>query len=99
MFTKDWLQEKIAEHIRLKEAAQMDRNNDEFYKQLGMVLALREIQTEFTKPPEKKEPKPKVDHDETYRKIVKYYIDKKGYTPEQAANVAINVIKGQQVLD
>ncbi len=40
---------------------------------------------------------PKVmDHDKVYADIVKYYIEKKGYTPEEANRVALKVVEEQQ---
>lgn len=37
----------------------------------------------------------KFDAEETYAKLVKYYVDKKGYTPERANAIAQKIVQQQ----
>ena len=37
-----------------------------------------------------------MDHDKVYADIVKYYIEKKGYTPEQANQIALKIVEEQK---
>jgi len=59
----------------------------------AVKLALESVFLKYTESP-KGEPKSlkEFDADETYKKVVTYYIDKKDYTKEQAHEVAVSVV-------
>ncbi len=101
MFKKKWLQKQIDDHIKLKEKYQVDPfQKDSFNQELGKVVVLREILLEFTKPPSRNTNEnvqtKEFDHDKTFEKIVKFYIDKKGYSKEAAVKIAIIQIHNQK---
>lgn len=89
--SKVWLQEQLDEAVKLKEKNQ-SLQNSEYYLQLGKVIALRTVMSELTKVPVKGESK-KIDVEKTFESIVKFYIDKKGYTKQQANAVAEKVVR------
>lgn len=75
---KDWLQEQIDNAVKERELASKENRNDDEQKELGKVIAFREVMAELTKPPEQKSKqqiKKKATLDETYSKIVKYYME------------------------
>lgn len=57
-------------------------------------LALERVMTKYTESPSKtsKVLKP-FDKDETFKKVLKFYIDEKGYTLQQANDVAKAVVE------
>lgn len=63
----------------------------------AIKLALERVFLKFTELPTKGNSNSQTtlkefDRDETYKKIVTFYIDKKGYTKDQAHDVAMQVI-------
>lgn len=59
----------------------------------AIKLALERVMAKFIEAHDKTSPKLKeFDADETYKRVVTYYIDKQGYTPEQANDVAKSVV-------
>lgn len=80
VLTKAWFQERID-----------DEENPEF------KLKLETIFLKYTEAPGNTAPKSKeFDADETYKKIVHYYIDKQNYTKEQAHEVAVSVVSREK---
>lgn len=78
--TKIWLQEQI----------KLEENP-------AIKLALERVMDKFTESPTKLSKVLKsFDADETYKRVVTYYIDKKGYTKEQADEVARSVIQREK---
>lgn len=60
----------------------------------AIKLALERVMSKFTEAPAKTSPKLKeFDADETFSKVSRYYVDKKGYTVEQANEVAKAVVQ------
>ncbi|MCV0398509.1 MAG: hypothetical protein K5785_00785 [Nitrosarchaeum sp.] len=63
----------------------------------AVKLALESVMQKYTQAPGATSPKLKeFDPDETYKRVVTYYIDKKGYTPEQANDVARSVVQREK---
>lgn len=60
----------------------------------AIKLALERVMAKYTEAPAKTSKVLKeFDKDETYKKVAKFYIDEKGYTPEQAHEVAKSVVE------
>lgn len=78
--TKAWLEEQINNEV-----------------DAAAKTAYQRCYAKLTEAPNKTTPTQKImDHDKVYADIVKYYIEKKGYTPEQANQVALKVVEEQQ---
>ena len=80
VLTKVWLQEEI------------DTEPNPIIK-----LALERVFQKYTEAPTKNNSNPQTnlkefDRDETYKQVVTYYIDKKGYTKDEAHEVAVRVV-------
>ena len=97
--SKDWLNEKIKNSVKELED-QQDAQRIAF--SLGKKEAYQNCYNELTKAPltkdqivEKKKLK-NLDPDKTYEDIVRYYIDKKGYSKEHANEIAQTIVKEQQ---
>lgn len=93
--SKDFLINKIENASKIKD----EYNTNDDQKSLmyqGMILAYQDCLTELTKPPEKKQKV--LDINKTFENILRYYIEKQGYTKEHANEIAIQVIKDQQKL-
>lgn len=80
VLTKSWFQDRIDEE-----------ENPEF------KLKLETIFQKYTEAPKKGDHATQTklkefDRDETYKKIVTFYIDKKGYTKNQAHDVAVDIV-------
>lgn len=75
--TKIWLQDQI----------DLEENPE-------VKLALERVMSKYTEAPGKTSGKLKeFDKDDVFKKVLKYYIDKKNYTPEQANEVAKAVVQ------
>jgi len=64
----------------------------------AIKLALERVMSKYTEAPTKGKSNPQTtlkefDRDETYKRVVQFYIDKKGYTKDQAHEVAMDVVK------
>jgi hypothetical protein len=94
--SKDFLINKIENANKLKDVQNIkDDQNSLIYQ--GMILAYQDCLTELTKPPEKKKlEKNEIDVNKAFESIVRYYIDKKGYTVEHANEIAMTAIKEQK---
>lgn len=91
--TKIWLIDKMKESVKELED-QEDPQKIAF--SLGKKEAYQNCFNELTKPPTKKITNKKIDPDKGYESIVKYYMDKKGYTKEHANEIAMKSIKDQK---
>ena len=63
----------------------------------AIKLALERVFLKFTEPPTKgnsnsQSTLKEFDRDETYKKIVTFYIEKKGYTKDQAHDMAMHIV-------
>lgn len=89
--SKDWLNEKMKEEL-----ISLENNDDKYTK--GRYDAFQECFLKLTEAPKpKNEPKSKdFDVDKTFEDIVKYYVDKKGYTIEHANEIAQKVVAEQK---
>lgn len=100
VITKDWLNQQLEESKNkakeFEEKKDFDRGNIE----LGKVKAFEITYSKLTEPPqkknEKKTEKKKFDADKGYESIVRYYMDKKGYSKEQANKIAMQTVSDQQ---
>jgi len=68
----------------------------------AIKLALERIFLKYTEAPTKGNSNPQTklkdfDADETFKKVVKYYVDKKGYKLKQAEKVAKSVVIREKV--
>lgn len=80
VLTKDWFQKEIDSEPNP-----------------GTKLALERIYLKYTEAPTKEKEHPQTtlkdfDRDKTYNSIVKFYMDKKGYTKEAANDMAQQVV-------
>lgn len=96
VITKDWLKSQLDESVikvkQFEEKKDFDRGNIE----LGKVKAFEITYQKLTEPPSKKIVKKKFDADKAYESIVRYYMDKKGYTKEHANEIAKHAVNEQQ---
>ena len=92
--SKAWLQDKINESNSKMEQNQNNLAQFTFHK--GATEAYTDCYNELTKAPSLSKPLKKVDHDKAFEEIVKYYVDKKGYTVEHATQIAIKAIGEQK---
>ena len=94
--SKDFLIKKIESANKQKDEYNMKDDQNSLIFQ-GMILAYQDCLTELTKPPEKKKlEKNTIDVNKAFENIIRYYIDKKGYTVEHANEIAMEAIKNQQ---
>lgn len=96
VITKDWLNSKLEESRNkakeFEEKKDFDRGNIE----LGKVQAFEIAYNKLTEPPTKKIEKKHFDADKAFESIVRYYVDKKGYTVDHANEIARKSVSEQQ---
>ena len=91
--SKEFLNERIEKANKQKdECNQNDKQESLIYQ--GMVYAYQDCLSELIKPPEKK--KKELDVNKAYEDIIRFYIDKKGYTKEHANEIAMKTIQDQK---
>jgi len=96
VITKDWLQEKI-KNSKEQVSNNVKLGNTELGNlELGRFQAFEECFKKLTEPPTKKVKEKKFDGDKAYESIVRYYMDKKGYTKEHANEIAKHAVSEQQ---
>lgn len=94
--TKIWLSKQLDDSKNkakeLEEKKDFDRGNIE----LGKIQAFELVFEKLTEAPDKKITKKTFDADKGYEAIVRYYVDKKGYSVERANKIAQQTVSDQQ---
>ena len=93
--SKAWILSKMeyAQSKQVKVSAIEIHENDDYWR--GVEHGLKQCYNELTSAPTKTIPK-EIDIDKGYDSIVKYYMDKKGYTKEHANEIAMKCINDQK---
>jgi len=92
--SKQWLDDEIAKWVIKKDE---QTTQYEMYRITGIIQGLKLAFVELTKSPQKAtKPKKEIDVDKAYESIIRFYIDKKGYTKEQANKIAMKCVKDQK---
>lgn len=92
--SKQWFDDEIARWTAHKKTCV---HPSDIFQASGIIAGLKIAYTELVKPPQKTEAKKKdIDVDKGYENIVKYYVDKKGYSVERANEIAQKAMTDQQ---
>lgn len=97
--SKAWLEDKL---MKNEAEIQAEMSETKLAILFGRKEAYQDCFNELTKPPLSKEQAEKnkklkdFDPDKTYEDIVRFYMDKKGYSKEQANEIAQKVVVEQK---
>lgn len=96
VITKDWLKTQLDESIQKAKEFEENKDYDRGNIELGKIKAFEITFKKLTEPPTKKIEKKSFDASKGFESIVKYYVDKKGYSIERANEIAMKTINDQQ---
>lgn len=97
VITKDWLKSQLDEAIQKAKQFEENKDYDRGNMELGKVKAFEITFQKLTEPPTKKIEKKTFDSDKAFESIVRFYVDKKGYTVEHANEIAKKSVEQQQM--
>lgn len=96
VITKDWLKTLLDESVSKAKQFEDNKDFDRGNIELGKAKAFEITYQKLTEPPTKKMEKKKFDANKGYEAIVRYYVDKKGYSIEHANKIAMQTVSDQQ---
>ena len=94
VLTKIWIAEQITDYESRKSNS---TDPSETIRLDGIIQGLKLVYVKLVEPPIKPETSKQrnIDIEKGYENIVKFYMEKKGYTKEQANEIAIKVMSDQ----